>query len=161
MSSRELALRTMLRILVVVALCLGTAGFVLGFFPGYEVYRRDVFIETRDVVEHWNMFLGMLVLYLAPGAIIWRKPSIGYALVWSLWTMAVTMVVFVATFDLGDWSVRTVHLWPYSLFTFLMLALVFLLIAVIPIACGVFWWVTRDRVQPPALPTARVVKSRA
>lgn len=153
--------RTMLRILAALAATIAAIAFVFGFFPGVEVYRNDVFIETRPVVDHWNWLLGVLVIYLAPGALVWRKPRIGFALLWSLWTMTITVLVFVATFDLGDWTLQTVVLWPQALFGYLMFALVFVLIAIMPVACAVLWWVTRDRPVRPSLPTARVLKIRA
>jgi hypothetical protein len=156
---REVAKRTMLRILVAIAATLAATSFVFGFFPGVEVYRRETFIETRAVVEHWNWFLGILVMLLAPGAIVWRHPRIGYALLWSIWTIAMTVLVFVATFELGEWGVRTVALWPHAVFGFLMFSLLFLLIAIVPIACGVYWWVTRgSNERPVTLPVARLVR---
>lgn len=154
-------LRTLLRALIAISATIAAMAFVFCFFPGMEVYRHEVFIETRPVVEHWNWLLGILVIYLAPGAIVWQKPRIAYALLWSMWTIAVTVLVFVATFDLGDWSVHTIVLWPQAVFGYLMFALVFLLIAVVPIACGVYWWATRERAPGPTLPVARLVKSRA
>ena len=40
-----------------------------------------------------------------------------------------------------------------------MVSLLFLLIAIVPIACGVYAWVTRDRrPAPPTLPVARLVR---
>ena len=153
--------RLLLRSLIAIAATIATTAFVFGFFPGVEVYRKDLFLGTRPVVEHWNWLLGILVIYLAPGALIWRRPRISLALLWSMWTIAVTVVLFVATFDLGDWSVQIVQLWPSAVFGYLMSALLLLLIAVVPVACGVFWWVHRERPTPPALPTARLVKTRA
>jgi hypothetical protein len=159
---RELAKRTLLRILVAIAVTLGATAFMFGFFPGVEVYRRDVFIETRAVIENWNWFLGLLVILLAPGLLVWRTPLISYALLWSIWTIVVAVLAFIASFDLGDWGIRTVALWPHAVFGVLMFSLLLLLIAVVPVACGVFAWVTRDRVIPqPELPVARVIKTRA
>ena len=155
------AQHTMLRIMVAIAATIAATAFTFSFFPGMEVYRDATFIETRPVVEHWNWLLGILVVYLAPGAIVWRAPRISYALLWSVWTIAVTVLVFVATFDLGDWSTYTIVLWPQVMFGYLMFALVFLLIAVMPIACGVYWWVTREAPTRPQLPVARVLKFRA
>jgi hypothetical protein len=151
-------LRMMLRVLVAVAATTAAIAFVFSFFPGIELYRHDVYIDTLPVVEHWNWLLGILVILLAPGALLWQKPRISYALLWSLWTIAVSTLVFVATFDLGDWGVRTVALWPHAVFGFLMFSLLFLLIAIIPIACAVYWWATREPGAP--LPVARLVKSR-
>lgn len=153
------AQRTMLRIIVAIAATIAAIAFVFSFFPGMEVYRNETFIETRPVVEHWNWLFGILVIYLAPGAVVWRAPRIPFALLWSLWTIAVTVLVFVATFDLGDWSTYTVVLWPQVMFGYVIFALVFLLIAAMPVACAVCWWVTRER--PAELPVARLVKSRA
>ena len=155
------AQRTMLRIIVAIAATIAAIAFVFSFFPGMEVYRNETFVETRPVVEHWNWLLGILVIYLAPGAVVWRAPRIAFALLWSLWTIAVTVLVFVATFDLGDWSTYTVVLWPQVMFGYVMFALVFLLIAAMPVACAVCWWVTRERPAQPQLPVARLVKSRA
>ena len=161
MSNRELALRTMLRFLVALVTTLSATAFVFGFFPGIEVYQQDAFVETRAVIVQWNWFLGVLVLLLAPGAVVWWHPRIGYALLWSLWTIALTTVVFVGTFDLGDWGLRTVALWPHAVFGFVMFAVLFLVIAIIPVACGAFWWITRERPVRPQLPIARVLKFRA
>ncbi|MBA3501263.1 MAG: hypothetical protein M4D80_25090 [Myxococcota bacterium] len=159
--------RTMLRVLVAIAATIAATGFVFSFFPGLEVYRitsgrsETLYVDTLPVVEHWNWLLGVLVILLAPGAVIWRKPRISYALLWSLWAIAVATLVFVATFQLGDWGVRTVALWPHAVFGFLMSGLLFLVIAIVPIACGAYWWMTRERPVRPMLPVARLVKSRA
>ena len=154
-------LRTMLRVLVALATSIAAAAFAASFFPGIEVFRHGVYVETLPVVQHWNWLLGILLIVLAPGAYLWKKPQISYALLWSVWAITVSSVVFVATFELGDWSVRTVALWPHAVFGFLMFSLMFLIIAVVPIACGVYWWATRDRAVRPTLPIARLVKSRA
>lgn len=153
--------RVMLRTLIAIAATIATMAFVFGFFPGIEVYRGEDLLETRPVVEHANWLLGLLVLYLAPGALLWRSPALPYALVWSIWTVIVTGIAFLAMFDLGDWSVRTRQLWPAAVFGYLMSALLVLLILVMPIACAVYWWATRARPVRPALPAARVVKTRA
>jgi len=148
----------MLRCGVALTIALAVAAFILGFFPGVDVYRGNDFIETRQVVERWNWSLGILVLLVAPGIVVWARPRIAYALLWSLWTIASSVIVFLATFDLGDWSVRTVELWPVKLFGLIIFSLLFTIIAVIPIACAVYWWVTRERVRRIELPTARVIK---
>jgi hypothetical protein len=152
--------RLMLRTLIAIAATVATMAFVFSFFPGVEVYRNGEFLGTRPVVEHANWLLGLLVIYLAPGALLWKQPRLPYALLWSIWTVIVTGVAFVATFDLGDWSLRTVQLWPAAVFGYLMSALLVLLIIVVPIACAVFWWFTRERPAPTSLPTARLVKTR-
>jgi hypothetical protein len=158
-------LRMMLRAMVAIATTIAATAFVFSFFPGLEIYRLDaygdLFVETLPVVEHWNWLLGIFVVLLAPGAVIWRRPRIAYALLWSLWSMAIATLVFVATFDIGNWGVRTVALWPHAVFGFLLSALLFLVIAIIPIACGAYWWTMRDRTPRPKLPVARLVKSRA
>lgn len=158
---------SVLRGLVASAVVLAATAFVIGFFPGIEVYRDDHFVETRAVVEHWNYFLGALVILLGPGAVVWMRPRMAYALLWSMWSIGLAMVLFVATFELGDLSTRTVALWPAGVFGVLVFALLFLLIAVVPVACGVLWWITRERAASPtgdkplrvALPVARVVTS--
>jgi hypothetical protein len=148
---------SVLRGLVASAVAIAATAFTIGFFPGIEVYHADVFIKTRAVVEQWNWFLGALVLLLAPGVVVWMRPRISYALLWSMWSIAVAMIMFVASFDLGDLAVRTVALWPAEVFGVLMFALLFLLIAVVPVACGVVWWVTREKPMRVELPIARVV----
>jgi hypothetical protein len=148
-----------LRGLVSAAAVLAVSAFIIGFFPGVEVYHDDVFIETRAVVEQWNWFLGALVILLAPGALLWMRPRMSYALLWSMWSIAVAMIMFVASFDLGDFAVRTVALWPAGVFGVLMFALLFLLIAVVPVTCGVLWWITRERPLRVELPVARVIRS--
>ena len=149
--------RWMLRGGVALTLALAAAAFVLGFFPGIEIYRGTDFVETRQVVERWNWCLGILLLLVAPGIVVWARPRIAYALLWSLWTIASSVIVFLATFDLGDWSVRTVELWPMHVFGLVIFALLFTIIAVIPIGCAVYWWVTRERPFRPVLPVARVI----
>ena len=152
---------TVLRVLVAIIVTLAAMAFVFGFFPGIEVYRRESFVETRAVIEHWNWFLGILVLLLVPGAVVWTRPRIAYALLWSMWTIGLSMVVFLATFDLGEpgaWTTRTVALWPHAVFGLLMFAVLFLIIAVVPIACAVLWWITRERPVTITLPTARVIR---
>jgi hypothetical protein len=153
--SREQAQATMLRVLVLIAVVLAATAFVFGFFPGVEVYRGNEYVETRAVVEQPNWFLGILVLLLAPAAGIWRAPRIAYALLWPLWAIALSVIVFAATFKLE--FIRTVSLWPDAVFGFLMFALLFLVIAVVPIACGVCWWITRDKPARVVLPVARLV----
>ena len=155
---RDTANRVMLRIHVAIAASIAATGFVFAFFPGFEVYRHGVLVDTRPVIEQWNWLLGILVILLAPGAIVWRSPRTGYALLWSLWTIAIATLVFVGTFDLGDPRVRTVALWPHAVFGYLMVALLLHLIVVIPIASGAFWWITRDRPVRPTLPVARVLR---
>jgi hypothetical protein len=151
--------RLLLRILVALAFILAAFAFVLGFLPGAHVYRYDVFVETVDVVESWNWFLGYLVLLLAPGVVVWRRPRIAFALAWSLWTVGVTVLLLVATFDFGDWSVRHVVLPAQQVFGYTMAALLGHLILVVPVACAIAWWFTRERPEPPVtLPMARVVR---
>jgi cellulose synthase/poly-beta-1,6-N-acetylglucosamine synthase-like glycosyltransferase len=153
--------RLMLRTLIAIAATLATMAFVFSFFPSVEVYRNEELLGTRAVVEHANWLLGLLVIYLAPAALIWKRPQLPYALLWSIWTVIVTAVAYMATFDLGNWSVHTVQLWPAAVFGYLMSALLVLLIIVVPVACGVFWWIKRARPPRPTLPTARLVKTRA
>ncbi len=112
------------------------------------------------MVAHWNWLLGFLFVLLAPGVLIWRKPRIAFALLWSLWAIGAGTVGFLATFDLGNWSGKTVELWPMYAFGIVIFGLLLLLIALLPIACGVFAWVTRNRPEPPVvLAPARVVRS--
>jgi hypothetical protein len=148
---------SVLRGLVASAVVLAATAFIIGFFPGIEVYHDDAFIKTRAVVEQWNWFLGALVILLAPGVAVWMRPRMSYALLWSMWSIAVAMIMFVATFDLNDFAVRNVPLWPAEVFGVLMFALLFLLIAVVPVACGVLWWITREKPLRVELPIARVV----
>ena len=157
MFDRDAARQKLLRILVAVAVVLGAAAFLLGRLPGLDIYRGETYVETRPIVEQWNWFLGFLVGMLAPGFVVWRRPRLAYALLWSLWVVAFVAVVLVATFDLGNWDVRVVVLPAHAVFVRVMWSLLAHLIAIVPLACGVFWWVTRDRPAAPPLPTARVI----
>lgn len=150
--------RRMLRTLIAIVATVAATAFVVGFFPGAVLYRGDELIGTRAVVEHANWLLGVLALYLVPGAVIWRRPRIAHALLWSMWSVALTVLVVIATFDHSDLAPGMIMLWPSVVFGYLMSSLLFLLIAVMPIACGVSWWLARTRTARPVFPRARVVK---
>lgn len=183
---RDVIRRKLLRTFCLIAGGLATAALILGFLPGTETYRDTndcfgnalgglfsahhgrrppceshyVYVATTPVVAHWNWLLGFLFMLFAPGILIWRKPRIAFALLWALWAIGAGTVGFLASFDLGDWSVKTVELWPIYAFGVVMFGLLLLLIALLPIACGVFAWVTRNRPEPPVvLAPARVVRS--
>ncbi|MBA3393735.1 MAG: hypothetical protein H0T89_13895 [Deltaproteobacteria bacterium] len=182
---RDTLRRKLLRTFCVIAGGLATAALILGLLPGSETYRDTndcfghalgglfshgrrspceshwVYVATTPVVAHWNWLLGFLFVLLAPGVLIWRNARIAFALLWSLWAIGAGTIGFLASFDLGDWSVKTVELWPMYAFGIVIFGLLLLLIALLPIACGVFAWVTRNRPEPPpALPRATVVDRR-
>ncbi len=152
-----MGMATLLRTLVALAFLLAAAAFMFGVMPGYELRSGD----TYPAISRPQWLLGFFVLLLAPGIAIWRKPTIGYALCWSLWGMALTVTTLVATYGVDQWRHVAAVLWPARAFAIAVLALVGLVIGLVPIATGVCWWLTRDKVVPPTLPRARVVKTLA
>jgi hypothetical protein len=142
--------RVLLRGVVIVAVLLAGASFVVGALPGIAIYRGDVHVETLAVIEQPRWFLGILVVVLAPGALLWRDPKISTALVWTLWAMLATALVLVATFADPGAEGRTVPLWPAHVFGTLLIVLVVHLIVILPVACVIAWSVKRpDRVVLP------------
>ena len=174
--------RRTLQFLVLCAVALGAGLVILGFLPGYEVYRdvndcserswdhlrstllmghghsthdrasecaqSYVFVESRRVSENPLGLLVLLLGLLAPGAAVWRRPRLVTALLWSVTVTSVVVGYFAFFFSLNFEgmfsSSRTVELWPAQLFSNLLLSLFVLLVAIVPLTCGVLACINAD-----------------
>lgn len=175
------AKRGMLRVLCGLAAVLGAGMFAVGWLPGTDVYRdgnncfgralagvfvhggsgdcdsRYVLSHTERVIEHASTWLA-LGLMLVPGILVWIKPRLRFALLWSLLAIPSGALALASSFDLHLFE-QTVTLWPAQVFALLGLSLFTLLLLVIPAACTVFAYVTRTKPPaPPDLPVARVIR---
>ena len=152
------ARRIVLRIIIVLAWALAAIAIVLGFFPGAEVFERGVYVDTVTVGGRANWAAGYVLLLVLPGVFLWRRPQLAYGLLWSLWTIGVTVLLLVATFDLSSGDRMHVPLPALRAFALTMKGLLGLLILALPVASALVWWLTRERPEPPvSLPRARVV----
>ncbi|MDQ3367647.1 MAG: hypothetical protein M3680_19675 [Myxococcota bacterium] len=184
MAERDDSKRRLLRTVCLIAGALGVAMLGLGALPGLEVYAdarnclghafAGVFshggsssaCEPHYVLDHTERVLAEPLAWLALiaivgfGVLVWFRPKLRYALLWSLVTIGLGALALVAMFDLRLFE-HTVALWPSRAFGVLALALFFHLIAVVPIACACFAWLTRTRPEPPPeLPRATLVDRR-
>jgi hypothetical protein len=181
MSDRDVAKRRMLRTVCVVAGALGVGMLALGALPGFAVYADSancfgrafagVFshghaspCESSYVLHHTERVIDeplswlALVGILGFGVLVWVRPKLRFALLWSLATVGLGALAVVASFELHLFD-RVVQLWPSQVFGLLAVALIFLLIAFVPAACAVFLWIYRTRpTPPPELPRATVVE---
>lgn len=159
-----------LRSIVLAAFAVGLAAVVLALLPGVEVFtERDDghrVVATRSAAEYplWMLVWGIAVL--APGALVWFRPRLTYACLWSMCALFATAMWFVVTSDpvVGrrglEWQ-RVVELWPATWWGYAMVLLVGGLIVALPVFCGAFALVTghRDGVRAQ-LPTARALRRR-
>lgn len=182
---RERGKRLMLRILCGLAGACGLGIFAMGALPGLEIYTdvNDCVghalaglaahgggrpCESHYTLQHTERVLDTplqwlaIALLLAPGVLVWLRPKLRFALLWSVLAIPCGYLAVMASFDLHLFE-RTVALWPLNVFEPLALGLFVLLLLVIPIACLVFAIYTRRRKpgSPPGgvLPSARVVRS--
>ena len=183
MTARDRAKRTMLRMLCLIAAALAVALFGLGWLPGTEVYR-DIhgcsmtlegapwpsaactphyeLLGVRDVVASRGWLVALLIAMLAPGAFVWWRPRLRFALLWSLISTGVAVFGLVLSFQPGGWDLRLVELWPMRAFDVLLFALLLLQIALVPIACGAFVVIAHDRTppRPERIARARIHRER-
>ncbi|MCW5801446.1 MAG: hypothetical protein KIT31_03475 [Deltaproteobacteria bacterium] len=163
-----------LRGIVLAAFGVGLAALVLALLPGVEIFaeRSDGNrvawrpVGTRSAAEHP---LGMLVwgvAVLAPGALVWFRPRLTYACLWSMCALVATTMWFVVTTDPvptrhGSQWLRVVELWPATWWGYTIVLLIGGLVVALPVFCGAFAFVTgrRDGVRPQ-LPAARVLRRR-
>jgi hypothetical protein len=154
----------LLRGTVIVMSMLGVAAAVLCFVPAVAVYQRScisgaVDLGTRGPVEHpLGMALYFLVV-LAPGMLVWRKPTLERALLWSLLTLLSSIALLVITVvPLDAPHIYTVHRWPAHVFAGIATTFVANLILTLPLGCLGFAIATRKRPPPkPEFPRARVI----
>ncbi len=183
MAERDDSKRRLLRAICLIAGALGVGMLGLGALPGLEVYEdtrnclgqafAGVFshgggssCEPNYVLDHTERVLQEPLAWLALlammsfGVVVWLRPKLRFALLWSLVTVGLASLALVAMFDLRLFT-HTVPLWPSRVFAILALALFFLLIAALPVACAAFAWLHRTRpAPPPELPRATVVERR-
>jgi hypothetical protein len=157
----------LLRGIVLAAMALGAAAVVLAMFPGVKMYERFhdgwKFMGTRSAAEHPWWMLASGIVMLAPGVLVWLRPQLSYACLWSMIAFGTTLLWFVATIDHNgravQWWFRTVELWPATWFGYAIVLLVGGLVVALPMFCGVFALVTHRRERArPQLPVARVVR---
>jgi hypothetical protein len=126
------------------------------------------FVGTERVADPLAT-AAFLALLLLPGLLVWYRPRISFAILWAFADLAIAWLVFLWTFRVDDWaaSMRTVELWPAQLYGAILVALLASVIAILPIACGVYALLARftrapveEELPPPApLPAARIVSS--
>jgi hypothetical protein len=143
--------------------CFGHAlGSLFAFEHGHRgpCVQSWSYVETRTPVDHPFGMAVYFMLLAVPALVVWQRPRLRFAIVWTVFTVAATFAMVVATFELfGDWGKRTVDLWPAQLFAGVATALVGSLIIVVPLGCLVFHVVTRTRMpRPPGLPEARLIE---
>lgn len=174
--------RRMLRILCGLAGACGLVILAIGGLPGREIYTdaSNCFghalaafgahgryrCEPHYTLDHTELVLDrplqwlVLALLLAPGVLVWLRPKLRFALLWSVLAIPCGYLAVMAWLDLHLFA-RTVALWPWQVFELLALGLFVLVLLVIPIACIVFAVHARMRKpEPPpkgASPAARVV----
>jgi hypothetical protein len=154
-----------LRIIVVVAMSLGAAAVVLAMLPGVEVWaggsvgwRR---IDARSAAEHPWWMLAWGIVMLGPGVLVWFRPQLTFACLWSMIAFGATAMWFVATNDMPGRNtsmyMRYVDLWPSRWFGYIVVIVVGGLVVALPMFCAAFAVITgrRDGVRA-TLPTARI-----
>lgn len=172
--------RRMLRILCGLAGACGLGIFAIGWLPGSEIYTdaNDCFgralgalaahggrhgCEPRYTLDHTELVLDeplqwlALALVLAPGVLVWLRPRLRFALLWSALAVPCSYLGFVAWFDLKLFA-RTEALWPSQVFAPFAIGLLVMVLLVIPISCLVFAIHARARKSGARLPRARVVR---
>lgn len=175
--------RRMLRILCGLAGACGLVILAIGGLPGRKIYTdaNNCFghalaalgahgryrCEPHYTLDHTERVLDgplpwlTLALLLPPGVLVWFRPKLRFALLWSVLAIPCGYLAVLASLDLHLFA-RTVALWPWRVFEPLALGLFALVLLVIPISCLVFAVYTRIRKpEPPPNGTssaARVVR---
>jgi hypothetical protein len=175
--------RRMLRILCGLAGACGLVILAIGGLPGREIYTdvNNCFgralgafgthgrhhCESHYTLHHTELVLDgplqwlAIALLLAPGVLVWFRPKLRLALLWSMLAIPCGYLAVMASLDLHLFE-RTVALWPSQVFGPLALGLFVLVLLVIPISCIVFAVYTRMRKPKPppkgVFPTARAVR---
>jgi hypothetical protein len=164
MIDREPAARLMVRAFTVIAGGLVLAIGVLGFFPGYEVYRHGTLDEVRAVSNAPHWLLGVVLASGALGVHVWRRPRIANVLLWSLLSVGLFGFALAFTSPPLDLAYRDSALArpAATLANGALLGLIAIQIVVLPVACGVFALVVQARrarrPRPARLPVATVYR---
>jgi hypothetical protein len=153
----EVTKRVMLRGFAVVGGGLALVLAVLGFFPGYEVYRDGALAGTHAVADSPTVLAVLLAGLAAMGAYVWRRPLLANALLWSMASVGLAVFVLALTGLPGPvWGEDPVVVLPAAeLASRIVLALVLVQLLLLPLACGLFALATRPP-RPERIARARV-----
>jgi hypothetical protein len=146
--------RLMLRGFCLVTGALAAALAVLGFFPGYESYSGDGHPEVAPVANAPFGLALMMAIVVAIAVHVWRRPLLANALLGSMISVGTSVFLLALTAPPFE-SDHFLALRAAAIANQLVLALVVVQIVALPVACGLFAWVTRAR-RPDRIARARV-----
>lgn len=156
---REIRLRWALRGCVLLLSALALAAIGIGTLPGHALYINGALIERTAAGSEG--FAQFALCLLAPGALLWFRPRIGIAMVWSAisWVTVMGLLVFGGNHD----SMGMVTLWPAKAMFGLIAPVLFTLLIGMPFGVAIYEAMARRsgaRVisrTNPSLPAARVI----
>jgi hypothetical protein len=158
-----------LRGIVAAVLGLGLLAFVLALMPAIEVWkdmgpdfgwRR---VDARSAAEHPASMIVWGLFVVGPGVLVWFRPRLTFACLWSLIALGATTMWFVVTADMPGYLptiyVHYVSKWPAQAFDLVVVFLVGSIVVALPVFCGAFAFITgRLETVAATLPAARVVR---